>query len=536
MRTPDHPLLVALEWIEAHAVIPDGIRKGEAFRLSDEQLQFLANHYDVKENAKPTQLGTAFVFRRSQLVRPQKWGKSPLTAAQVCLEGMGPALFAGWADGGELYRCRDHGCGCGWQYEYEPGEPIGRRWPTPLIQVTATSEEQTANVYDALRPMILEGPLADVAVRVGEDFVRLPNDGRVDTVTSSARSRLGQRVTFVPQDETGLWTAASGMVKVAETQRRGLAGMGGRAVETTNAWDPSEDSVAQRTAESGAVDVYRDHRLAPATLSYRNKVERRRVHRIVYGESAGKGGWVDLNAIEAEAAELLERDPAQAERFFGNRVVYGLGTWLRDGVWDETELDVAVPPGTAVALGFDGSESDDWTAIRLETLEGGYSFTPTYGPDRRPTYWNPAEWGGSIPRAEVAAAVDELAGRYRIVLAYCDPRDWQSEIGDWSLRYGDKVFLEWATYRVAAMHAALERAVVDLGSGRLTHDRCPATATAVANARKQARPAGRYILGKPANHQKIDLAMATVLAHEAASVARESGLGAPEPEAYVYSA
>jgi len=41
-----------------------------------------------------------------------------------------------------------------------------------------------------------------------------------------------------------------------------------------------------------------------------------------------------LAAIEAEAAELMETDPAQAERFYGNRIVHGLGAWLRDGLWD----------------------------------------------------------------------------------------------------------------------------------------------------------------------------------------------------------
>ena len=38
------------------------------------------------------------------------------------------------------------------------------------------------------------------------------------------------------------------MTKVADTQYRGLAGMGGRAALTTNAWDPGEESVAQREA------------------------------------------------------------------------------------------------------------------------------------------------------------------------------------------------------------------------------------------------------------------------------------------------
>ena len=31
---------------------------------------------------------------------------------------------------------------------------MGRPWPTPLIQITAFSDDQTGNIYDALKPMI----------------------------------------------------------------------------------------------------------------------------------------------------------------------------------------------------------------------------------------------------------------------------------------------------------------------------------------------------------------------------------------------
>ncbi len=347
-REPSLGPLVA-DWVEAHCVIPDREQRGEPFILYDEQLGFFDAHYRLKRTAQVGQLAPAFVYRRSQVVKPQKWGKGPMIAAQICAEGVGPVLFAGWAAGGEVYDCRDYGCGCGWWYEYEPGEPMGRPWPTPLIQITATSEEQTDNIYDALRPMIDLGPLHDLIPKTGEQFIRLPNGGRIDTVTSSARSRLGQRVTFVPWDEPGLYTKSSGMMNVAQTQGRGLAGMGGRGVETTNAWDPSEDSTAQRTYESAATDIYRDFRQPPPGLSFNNKVERRKILRYVYGDSVRRkvaGQWVghvDLDAIEAEAAELLEKDPAQAERFFGNRIVHGLGAWLTGSLWADSEVELQVP-------------------------------------------------------------------------------------------------------------------------------------------------------------------------------------------------
>ena len=93
------------------------------------------------------------------MVGVQKLGKDPMEAAQITLEGDGPALFAGWAGKDDGWSCRDMGCGCGFEYAYDLGEPMGMRWPTALIQVTAVSEDATANTYSALRPMIEDARL-----------------------------------------------------------------------------------------------------------------------------------------------------------------------------------------------------------------------------------------------------------------------------------------------------------------------------------------------------------------------------------------
>lgn len=187
-----------------------------------------------------------------------------------------------------------------------------------------------------------------------------------------------------------------------------------------------------------------------------------------------------------------------------------------------------------VCGGFDGSDVDDWTAIRLETLDG-WQFTPTYGPDRRSTIWNPAQWPNhKIPRGEVHAAMDEIFREHEVKRFYCDPRDWQTEIDTWASLYGDEVVLEWDTgrgsSRIRQMHAALERFVTDLTTGALTHDGCQTTGVHVANARKLAKPGDRYILGKRSQQQKIDAAMASVLAHEAAADARVAGWGVDDDD------
>lgn len=522
--TVDFPTMwIVPEWIEQHCPIPDGFRQGEPMELYPWQLWCTVNHYRVKPGAEVGQLATAFYNRRSQVIAPQKTGKGPWSATLVAAEAAGPTVFAGWASGGEAYRCSDHGCRCGWSYTYEPGEPMGVPWRTPLIQLLATSEDQVANVYRPLQNIVKIGPLADL-MRVGEGFIRVGATGRIDVVTSSAQSRLGNPITFAIQDETGLYTATNRMIRVAETMRRGLAGMGGRAIETSNAWDPSEDSTAKRTSESQSEDIFRYHPQAPVNLSYRNKQERRRIHRIVYAGSS----HVDLDAIEAEAAELMEKDPAQAERFFGNRVVSGSDSWIDLAQWEKRRSpqdagrdDYDRP---AVVLGFDGSDSDDWTAIRAETADG-YQFTPTYGPSNLPTIWNPDDFGGQVPRLEVSAAVDELMTRYRVIRMYCDPPYWESEIDGWAAQYGEKTVIRWATYRPAQMHSAAERLKTDIlkADSGFTHDGCPITTAHVGNSRASARPGGRYVVVKASQHQKIDACVTSIICHEAAGDVTASG-------------
>ena len=480
--TVDFPTLgdLVAGWVERHCVVPDKHLRGRPFVYSDWQFWCNVNHYRVRPDAsfdplRPP-LNRAFHYRRSQVMASQKCGKGPFAATVVAVEAAGPSQFVGWASDGDVYDCADQGCPCGWTYAYLPGEPMGGRHPSPLVQIVATSEDQVDNTFGPLRTMVKIGPLGKL-MAPRENFIRILGGSggedldRIDAVTSSADSRLGNPISFALQDETGLYVKSNKMIRVAETQRRGAAGMGGRTMETTNCFDPAEGSVAQRTFESRAVDVFRFYDPPPANLSYRNRRDRRRIHRYNYRHSP----WVDIESIEAESAELLESDPAQAERFFGNRMVATSDAFFDAETWEAVaDLETVVPDEAMVALGFDGSMYDDWTAIRARMIVGDrlYGFTPTFADDT-PTFWNPADFGGEIPRAEVQAAVAELFERFTVVRFYLDPELWQSEIDDWAARYGPKVVVQWPTYRTRQMAAALERLKTDVAAGSLTHDADP---------------------------------------------------------------
>lgn len=541
----DFPTLgdLADAWITQHCRVPDGFTRGAPMQLADWQFWCTANRYRVRPDAvyvapedvgpdNPPTLNQAFYYRQTLIVAPQKTGKGPWSASQVAFEACGPSVFGGWAQPGDVYRCEDHGCPCGWEYEYLAGEPKGVRHPSPLIQITATSEDQADNIYRPLRAMINLGPLKHL-LAVREGFIRilgLSGDDdldRIDVVTASANSRLGNPISDAEHDEVGLYTKSNKMIGVAETQRRGAAGMGGRTHATTNAWNPAENSYAQQVFESGSPDVfvfYRDPDTAPELrtkdgkpLDYSKKADRRRIHEYVYRGS----WWVNLDSIEAEASELMKTDPAQAERFFGNRRVSGSGTWLAGlSDWDDRKVSPAlvIEPRTKVCGGFDGSDNNDHTGIRLETLRQ-YQFTPTYdvGGEQRPAYWKPQEHGGRIPRSEVLAAFEQIANRFHIVRFYLDPWFWETEIDALAARYGESVFIKWPTNQIGRMHPALERFRTDIGNPEalFTHDDDPNVRIHIGNAVVRARPGERYIIGKPNEHQKIDLAMSSTLAHEA---------------------
>jgi len=517
-------LFVAVDWAEAHCVVPDGFQRGQAFEFYPWQAWCTLNHYRVRPDAEwiphnPLR-STAFHYRRSLVIAPQKTGKGPWSAAGVAIEAVGPALFAGWAGKADGYACSDHGCGCGWEYEYRPGEPMGMRWPTPLIQITAYAEDQTANIYRPLQRMINEGPLGDL-MRVGENFIRIGEEGRIDTVTSSAQARLGNPVTYVAQDETGIWTATNKMSVVADTQRRGLAGMQGRSQETTNAFDPTQMSVAQSTYQSKAPDIFKFHRPPPAHLSYANKAERRKIHQIVYEGSK----HVNLDSIEAEAFELIDKgESAQAERFFGNRMKAGAGVWCDITKWKARAKPQDVPEGTSIVLGMDGSDTDDWTAIRAQTRDG-YQFTPRYGAQNLPTIWDPRDFGGQVPRLEVHDAVRWLFKTYNVARMYIDPPGWTSEADQWAAEYGEKVVLRWYTQRLIQMHAAAVRLLTDVNKvdSPFSHDGCEITYRHVEATHKEPRPQNRYVLCKPEDGRKIDAAVASVLADEAFGDATAAG-------------
>lgn len=478
-------------WIQAYCVIPDRELRGEPFRLTDEQLRLLCYFYALTPEGK-------WVYQRgAQLVRPQKAGKGPLAASVVAAEAAGPVRFAGWD---------------------AQGEPVGMPWATPHIQITACSEEQTANTWRALQPMIELGPLSDWIPDSGLTRINLPGGGIIEPVTASARSRLGQRTTFIVQDQTESWVQSNNGWWLADNQRRNLAGMGGRFLETCNAPDPVERSVAGRTPSEPGVFID-DVDGGPGSV--RNKAERRKVLRRVYGDATiERGGWVDLDRIDAEIEALLEHDPAQAERFFLNRKLAAEGAAFDPQVFAALRRPRRVPKDAVVALGVDGARHQDALAVVATEVESGYQW-PVIIVERPPHA--PEDYEHDLEAVD--GAVSEVFDTYLVWRLYADDQYIGPLIERWQNRFGQRRCVVWHTNRPRPIAWAVRAYEEAVAAGDVSHDGDETFVAHVRNARRRKltvlddKERQMHTLSKDTilSPRKIDAAMAAVLSWEARS-------------------
>lgn len=493
---------VVRSWIEAHCVVPDGPQMGAPFRLTREMERFIdalcavdleatvRGQERARRDGLPDPLASWVYPRGGQLVRPQKWGKGPFSAAWVSAEAAGPVLPL--VVGGEVVECRP--------------------WDTPWIQITAVSEDQTANVFRALLPMIqLSSTLNVLIPDSGLTRINTPGGGLIEPVTASARSRLGQRITAAVNDETHSWLQSNGGRKLADNQRRNLSGMGGRFLETTNAWNRAEMSVAQQTFEEKGVLI--DFPRSPSG-SIRNRQERRRVLRAVYGDSY----WVNLDRVDDEIEALLLRDPAQAERFFLNRLVAAEDSAFDIDVVESRERRLEVPDREVIVIGVDGALREDSIGVVACHVKSGHMWTVAVveRPENAPDDYQ-------HDLRELDGAVTDLFERYDVWRLYADPHYIEQVVDGWSNRYGERRVVHWLTYRHRPIAWAVRDFEQAIATGEMSHDGHPKLVEHLGNCQKKTltvrdeKERFMHTLQKdsPRSSRKIDLAMAAVLAWQA---------------------
>lgn len=184
--------------------------------------------------------------------------------------------------------------------------------------------------------------------------------------------------------------------------------------------------------------------------------------------------------------------------------------WLPYGAWDGCS-DVsarAVSSGTPVVLGFDGSYSNDSTALIGATVEAEPYVWIVGLWERDPTA--PAMW--RVSHEAVEAAVFEACGRWDVRELVCDRKLWQRDIEDWERRGLPVVDFPQTPAR---MVPAAQRFFEAVTTGAMHHSGDPRLGRHVGNT--IVRPNGHIAKEHKDSGRKIDAAVAAVMAYDRAA-------------------
>lgn len=515
----------------------------EPFMPTQEQTNFLVRLYELDPVTGQR------VKHRGVLSRPRGWGKSPFLGAIAIAEAMFDVRFGGWD---------------------AAGQPVGVPWHrerTPLVLVTAVTDEQTDNTWSPVLEMLRNGSAVDeFRVNPMDTFVALDR-GRIEPRTSSARSAKGARAVAAIMDQTEEWVKGNGGVRFAQVLRNNATKLGGVTIESPNAFTVGEKSVAESTAgfwqdiQAGrlkSVDhdevrsLLYDHREAPDGTDTGDRVSLIAGLRVAYGDSSDhpggcvlheppcEPGWSPIGRIATDFWDT-SNDPAVMEADFLNRIGSASDAFIQaPELRAVQDLGKVVSKSEPVTLGFDGSEGrKPGKGIADSTVLIGYSVKQKHifqlGVWEQPGPTKEGEESWKPPKLAVEAAVREAFKNYNVIGFYADPSaGWAAEVKQWEADHHKRLQVKvtrdepirWKQKDVSNTCDGFDQMHSAIQSGEVTYDGSAALTAHFLNARKDPRRAG-YVLKKPDDDQdyaKIDATWGAMFAYKAGLDALGKGI------------
>ena len=522
--------------------------QGEPVQLDQELYDFTVDAY--AHDARGRRLYDSAFFSR-----PKGRDKSGHAGRVVLFEALGPCRFAGFAEGGELFTWRD------FAYEYQPGEPMGRPVTSPFIRCLATEEGQAGNTYDNVYFNLTEGPLAEGLPRDAAGLTRtyIPGGGEIVPSTAANASKDGGKESFCVFDETHLMVLPS-LKAMYRTVRRNMAKRRNASpwsLETSTMYVTGQDSVAEEThhlaqklieskerraagklilGDPRVMRLFFDHRFGNPEVDLTDESALREALEEAYGPFAEV---MDLDRVIAEIWDP-RNPPSQSRQYFLNVASGASDAWVLEHQWAARyDADKIVADREAITLGFDGSRKrsasvTDATALIGCRVSDGHLFE--LGVWEQPA--GPAGDGWRVPVTEVDAAVDYAFSRWNVVGFYADPAKWETYVAAWAAKYGPRLKVKasrdhpiewWMTG--GRSHLIVKAVGLFLGAlldGELSHGGDYALTRHVLNARIRPTTSGLTISKPhPDSPQKIDAAIAGILAYQARVDAIAKGVNAP---------
>lgn len=394
----------------------------------------------------------------------------------------------------------------------------------PYIPIAATTENQAdTTLYGALRTIIAASPHLAGKFDVGlERILCRQKSGRIDLIqTRNPNALEGAKPTFTVGEELHVWEgpALHSAWAIMRRNLRKRAASQPWIMAPTTTYEPGNGSVLEGLHDavgrhSGGVRA--EHRLLydhrEAATSY--DLDDPQALTAAINDASGDAYWRDPVLIGADFYDPTVTHSA-FRRFWLNQAVSVEDAWIDLAVWNGcSDATLGLKDKDAICVGFDGSLTEDATALVACRLEDGALFLLGC--------WEP-HGGDPINQALVDGIVTATFDRYDVVRFYADPPRWQDWVSAWESRW-PKLVAEWWTNRTVAMGNALERFHTAVVTGQLVHDGDSTLARHVGNARRR-DVRGHMAIRKdePWSPRKIDAAVAAVLAYEARADAIADG-------------
>lgn len=509
----------ALAWAAKYLRHPNGLRAGKAWQFTREQARYVLWFYALDENAR-------WLFHHGARRLAKGSGKSPFAAVMALIELLAPVRF-------------DH-----WDPDV-PGGVVGKPVSMPWVQIAAVSLDQTENTMRMVRAMAspANAPALhrDYSLDVGKTQIFVQPEGKLEVITSSAATAEGAESTFVIGDELEHWTPSNGGAELHATLMDNLSKSGSRMLETLNAWKPGINSAGESTFNDWVLQetgrsknesrILYDARQAPHDTDLGDADSLRSALEWVYADCP----WSDIDAIMTRIwSPSAQVD--DSKRKYLNWPVASSDSWCDPQDWAQmARPDIDVAPGEDIVMFFDGSLSNDHTALIGCRMDDGHIFTIGV--------WQPkAADPDDKPMVDVQAVddrVDFAFATWNVLGFYADVREWESFTKvAWPERYRDRLEL-WATSRGAQQPepiawdmrgkdfqftTAAELAEAEVMQHSFTHDGNPLLTEHVLNARRHEGRFGITVRKESRKSaKKIDACVCMIGARMVWRLARERG-------------
>ena len=506
----------ALAWAAKYLKHSNGIRAGKRWEFTREQARSILWFYALDEDGR-------WLFQMGADRLSKGSGKSPKGATMSLIDFLAPV------------RLKDFD-------PRVPGGAVGKRVDMPWVQIAAATLDQTENTMRHIRAMTNK----NVAKRLHEDYeldvgkTQINSaDGKLEIITASAASAEGAESTFVLADELEHWLPSNGGVELYNTLLDNLAKSGSRMYATLNAWKPGIDSaaeqmydewVAQENGESRSEQKYlMNIRKAPPETSLSDPESLRAGLDFVYADCP----WVDLDSVMNRI--WTARNASDSKRKYLNWPVASTDSWASPQDFAQmSRPDIVVDEGDDIVMFFDGSLSNDNTALIGCRMSDGHVFTigvwepQSYNEDEKPM----------INVDAVDGRVDWAHQYYNVVAFFGDVREWESFVKvEWPNRYRDHYSLmaspkgqqpepiAWDMRGKDYLFTmAAELCEAEIQKHSFTHDGHPKLVEHVQNARRHEGRFGITVRKEsPSSHRKIDAAVCLIGARMVWRLAREAG-------------